>query len=296
MVKEDVTREHRSVRPAVARRYRRRRNFWQRHFAFTAAVVVTALALIVAFVSTLVYARVDAGRTITTEPSTIPRPPSTRATADNPESGVARAPEILNESDLAKKTAASIRTVRTQDESGQPVEGTAFVAGSFGGQTLFLTSFAVVRALTKAPAPPITLEGSRQVTLWTWHEEKDLALLVVPGGIETLPWAPAVRPGDKVWAAGAGQKLAVGVVTAAGADGVEHNIFVEGGRQGAPIVNQKGEVVAMASAAYNPGGKGTDTVFMGVPIRSACERVLRCGDSNTQPTTPTSITPATTRP
>lgn len=293
MVLENVARPpHQTPRRRAPGARARRRNFWQRHFAFTAPVVAGALALVVALVSTCVYAQVDAGRTITTEPNTVPQPPSTRA-ASAPNPDVTRAPEILSEGDLAKKTAASVRLVKTQDESGQPVEGSAFVVGSFGGQTLLLTSFAVVRAGTRAPAPTITVEGSRQVTLWTWQEDKDLALLVVPGSIETLPWAPGVRVGEKVWVAGAGQKLAVGVVTANG-EGIEHNVFTEGVRQGAPLVNQKGEVVAMASAVYNPSGRATDTVFYGVPVRAACEKVLRCGGGTTSPTSGGSGAGATT--
>ncbi|MGH9276829.1 MAG: hypothetical protein ACRD12_01770, partial [Acidimicrobiales bacterium] len=172
MVREDVrkaapvgpARPPRVTKPARPARRARKRNFWQRHFAFTAALLVTTLAVIVAFVATLVYAQVDAGRTITTEPSTVPRPPQAQASGEGAASTIARAPEILSEADLGKKMGASVRLVKTQDESGQPVEGSAFVVGSFGGQTLLLTSFAVVRAGTRAPAPPITLEGSRQVT------------------------------------------------------------------------------------------------------------------------------------
>lgn len=301
MVLEDVARPpHQAPRRRAPTGPRRGRNFWQRHYAFTAAVVAGTLALVVALVSTCVYAQVDAGRTITTEPTTVPPPPRPGAPSERGPD-VRRAPEVLPESDLAKKAAASVRMVKTQDESGQPVEGSAFVVGSFGGQTLLLTSFAVVRAATRAPAPTITVEGSGQVTLWTWQEDKDLALLVVPGGIETLPWASGARVGEKIWAAGAGQKLAVGVVTATAA-GIEHNIFTEGVRQGAPLVNQKGEVVAMASAVYNPTGKATDTVFYGVPIRAACEKVLRCGGGTTSPTSggsgagATTTTPPTTSP
>jgi hypothetical protein len=203
-----------------------------------------------------------------------------------------KAPEVLSQDDLTKKLNASVRSVQTLDDAGQPVQGTAFVVGSFGGQTLLLTSFAVVRAGTRDPAPPITLNGNQTATLWTWQEQRDLALLVIGGSVESLPWAAAPpKNGDKVYAGVAGQKLAQGVVTGVSDDGIATNIFVDGARQGAPIVNQKGEVVAMASAAYNPGGRGTDTTFIGVPIKAACDQVLRCGGGNTAPAASTTTVP-----
>ena len=46
--------------------------------------------------------------------------------------------------------------------------------------------------------------------------------------------------------------------------------------QGGPVINSNGEVVAVASRSYAPLGFTTDGVFFSVPIRSACDRVLRC--------------------
>src|SRR5262249_10565537 len=160
-----------------------------------------------------------------------------------------------------------------------------FVVGTFGGQTYLLTSFNVVRASTKNPGPGISLDGSRNATLWTWQEDKDLALLVVSGSIESLPFLSGVLSvGQKIFAGGAAQKLAPGVVNSVSDVGIDNNIFMDDVKQGAPLVNQKGEVVGMASKVYNPNGTGTDTRFTGVPIRAACDRVLRCGSGNTTPT------------
>src|SRR3712207_8834103 len=46
----------------------------------------------------------------------------------------------------------SVWTVNTLDDLGRFQEGSAFVAGSFAGETLLLTSFAVVKANTVLPA------------------------------------------------------------------------------------------------------------------------------------------------
>ena len=255
------------------------------------------LAVIVAFVATFAWAIVDASKPIespesenTAAPTFVPPP-----TVD-PQTSTTRPPEDLTEEEVARRVAATVRPVQTRDEAGQPISGTAFVVGSFGGQTLLLTSFDVVRASTKNPGPGITLDGSRQASLWTWDEAKDLALLVTGGSIESLPWATiAPRAGDKIWAGGAGQRMSAGVILAANDTGIEHNIFIDDVRRGAPLVNERGELLGMASLAYNPGGRGTDTVFIAIPVRTACERVLRCGSGNTTPEGATATaTPTTT--
>jgi hypothetical protein len=260
-------------------------------------LIATALAVVTAFVATVVYANVDANRKVNAGPTTVPPNPAVVSTLPGDDGPTTtKVPEILSQDDLTKKLNASIRSVQTLDQAGQPVQGTAFVVGSFGGQTLLLTSFSLVEAGTRDPAPPITLNGGQTATLWTWQPQRDLALLVIGGSVESLPWATAPpKNGDKVYAGVAGQKMAQGVVTGVADDGIATNIFVDGSRQGAPIVNQKGEVLAMASAAYNPGGRATDTTFIGVPIKAACDQVLRCGGGNTVPgATPTTIAGTTT--
>src|SRR5438874_12129753 len=119
MVRDDLRKPVIARRPSVRRQLPTLSPFWRRHFALAAALLVTALAVIVAFVATLVYAQVDAGRALPSEPSTMPRPPTTPASADDGRSPVSRVPEILSEGDLAKKVSASVRAVHTQDESGQ---------------------------------------------------------------------------------------------------------------------------------------------------------------------------------
>ena len=266
-----------------------------------ALLLVTALAVAVAFVATLIYATVDAGRTLSSGPTTVPgasEGTTPRVEITEPQTSTTKVPENLPPEALTAKLAGAVRAVKTMSEDGQPVEGTAFVVGSFGGQTLLLTSFALVRAGTRAPAPPITVGDSRQATLWTWQEGRDLALLVISGNIESLPWvnaSAAPKAGERLFSIKDG-RLVTGVVLANTLTGVEHNIFVDEKLQGAPLVNQKGEVLGMASRTYNPDGRGTETLFIGVPIGLTCDQVLRCGQGNTtaSSTTPSS-TPATTR-
>jgi hypothetical protein len=260
-------------------------------------MIATVLAVVTAFVATLVWANVDSRRPLT-PPTTVPAegdPATSLPPVTEPQTTTTAVPERLSEEELGRKVSATIRSVKTRDELGRPVEGTAFVVGTFSGQTGFLTSYNLVKASTRLPSPGITV-GDRQATLWTWQENRDLALLVVGGSIESLAWASVLpAPNDKVWVQGVGQRLAVGVVASASETGIEHNVFIDDLRQGAPMVNQRGEILGMVSKVYDPAGKATDTLFVAIPIRAACERMLRCGGGNTAPSDPTSTTTTTRR-
>ena len=274
-------------------------SFWRRHLrppsALAVAVGVSLLAAIVAFVATIVVANVDAGRPLDTEPTvptavpedTVPGDP-----ADDDPSGspTTTTPEVLTTDLIEERLAGSVWAVKTLDARGEPVEGTAFVAGNFGGRTLLVTSLAVVQAATSQPAPTITIsQGSRtsEATIWTWHEASDLALLVTSAGSPSLPlgFRADIRVNDRLYSMAGGRSLSLGIVTAVAPDGIDHNIFVEPQLAGAPVMNQRGEVVAVASAAYNPGGRATTTTFVAIPIDRACERILDCGQGNVDPAT-----------
>jgi len=190
---------------------------------------------------------------------------------------------------LVKKTQASIWFVSTLDEAGQPSVGSAFVVASDDSQTLMLTSYNTVRAATKSPGPPVNIrKGDQQLkaTLWTWQEDKDLALLIVTkGNMTKLPFASkdtAIKTGDRIFAVSglgaAGGAIAQGFVADVSSAGIQHDAAIGAAFQGGPLLNDKGEVLAIASRAYAPLGFSTDAVFFGVPIRSSCEKVLKCPD------------------
>ncbi len=182
--------------------------------------------------------------------------------------------------------APSVWRVSTLDEAGRPVEASAVVAGSFGGQSYLLTTFAVVRASTRVPGPQIVVRNAgseSQATLWTWQEDRDIALLVIPRAAAPLLWAtenPEGRVGDRVFLAAEGSGLVSGKILATSGTGIEHNISVDDRRQGGALINEKGEVLGMASRDYDPGGVGTDRIFVAIPMRAACGEVLQCGGGN----------------
>jgi S1-C subfamily serine protease len=177
--------------------------------------------------------------------------------------------------------------VQTQDEAGAASVGSAFVVASDSRQSFLLASFATVKAATRAPGPAIMVrQGGTQIkaTLWTWQEDKDLALLIIDkGSVPKVAFAPASPPlklGERVFAisglGGTGPAITGGFVADISAAGIMHDAKVGPGFQGGPMVNSEGKVVGIASRAYAPLGYATDDVWFAIPSRTACEKVLKC--------------------
>jgi S1-C subfamily serine protease len=152
-----------------------------------------------------------------------------------------------------------------------------------------VTDYNTIRAATKTPGPVVNVrKGDEQIkaTLWTWQEDKDLALLIIAKGnlpkLGFAPKDPPVKTGERVFAVSglgaAGGAISQGFVADVSSAGIQHDAAVGPAFQGGPLVNDKGEVLAVASRAYAPLGFVSDSVFFGVPIRSACDKVLKCPD------------------
>jgi serine protease Do len=250
-----------------------------------------------------VWANNDAGRLRLSPPT----PPSTVRPAElapPPEAETTTTRPDLAPDALARALGPAVWTVKTLNSAGQPVTGSAFLVGSPGGRALLVTSLAAVEASTGQPAPEIAVVGggyNGAATLWTWDEGRDLALLTVGRSAPAPKWtdeSTPLRVGDRIFAVGGGGKVAPGVVTAVSGTAVQHNVSIDDSLRGGPLVNTKGDVVAVASAAFTGGGKATDTSFSGVPIRNVCGGVLRCGEAALPPTTVTTVRgrSSTTRP
>ena len=187
---------------------------------------------------------------------------------------------------LVEKVRESVFFVTTQDEEGQPSVGTAFAVASDSEQTLALTSYTTVRAATRQPAPKVVVrQGDAEVPaqLWTWQEDRDLALLVIgKGSVPRLPLAddPPVKTGERLFAisglGSAGGSISQGFVADVSGAGIQHDAAVGPAFQGGPLVNSEGEVVAVATRAYSPVGFSTDDVFFAPLVSAACEKVLKC--------------------
>ena len=281
----------------------RQDNFWRRHFwppsLLGIVVIVLVASVATGFCGGFVYTQSSGAKVELQDPAGPERPENANPvpTAAPTAGPTTTKLEVLSVEALGRKVAPSVWKVTTMDEAGRPVEVSATVAGSFGGESFLLTSYAAVRAGTVSPGPEIIVRnGGSQATatLWTWQEDKDLALLVVSRPSPPLPWVAdsrAPKAGDKVFVAAEGTGLVQGKITSVSSTGIEHDIAIDGLRQGGPLVNDRGEVLGMASAEYNPGGAGTDKIFIAIPIRNACEQVLSCSSGGDP-----SATPPTTKP
>jgi S1-C subfamily serine protease len=189
---------------------------------------------------------------------------------------------------LVGRLDGSVWRVETLDENGAAAVGSAFVASSNDDQSLLVTSYGAVAAGTTEPGPVITVRSgdeSYEAELYNWDPEHDLALLVVPrGGLEALPWADHATLGRivtrPVWAAegfGAnGVAVSPGIVIDQSDVGIQHTAPLSVAFRGGPIVNGRGEVVAIASQGYTPLGYANGAVSFGIPVQAACDRILSC--------------------
>jgi S1-C subfamily serine protease len=280
----------------------RRNGLIQRHLwppsIVGALVVVVVGSVLVGLISGYSYTRSASGKVELQDPAG-PEPVAevTVTTPSEAEQPTTTKAQVLSVDALGDKVAPSIWRVSTLDEAGRPVEASAVVAGSFGGQSFLLTTYAAVRASTRVPGPQIVVRsgGSEtQAILWTWQEDRDLALLVIQRAAPPLLWAtenPEGRAGDRVFLAAEGAGLVPGKILASSTTGIQHNINVDARRSGGALLNEKGELLGMVSQEYNPGGVGTDRVFVAVPMRTACGQILQCSGGNATVAGSTTTTP-----
>jgi S1-C subfamily serine protease len=267
------------------------KNFWRRHFTLTSPLTILLAGVVIALATGLAGAAVwtssDSAevRRAGSSPSSFVLP----AADETSEVQTTTTKPDLSMEAIDKKVAPLVWSVSTLDQTGQPSQASAFVVGISRGQTYLITSLAAVSAAIQTPAPPITVHNGGfegPATLWTWEEDRDLALLAVSRPrVDILEWRndkPDPQAGDRVFAISGNPDARVtpGILTEVTAGAFEHNIFIDDARRGGPIVNIKGEVIAISSAAFTGGGTPTDTAFFAVPIHGLCDVVMLCGGIN----------------
>ncbi|HEX2039048.1 MAG TPA: serine protease [Acidimicrobiales bacterium] len=189
--------------------------------------------------------------------------------------------------DILKKVSEAVWFVRTLDEAGQPSVGSAFALASDSDETLLVTSYAVVRAATFSPGPPVVVrrgDEEQRVTVWTWQADRDLALLVMGKGnvpkLDFAPRDPPLKTGERVFAVsglgGAGGAITQGFVADVSANGIQSDAAVGAHFRGGPLVNSEGRVLGVSSIAYSPLGFRAEGVYFSPPVRMVCDRILRC--------------------
>jgi S1-C subfamily serine protease len=184
--------------------------------------------------------------------------------------------------------------VWASDVNGAPIVGTGFVVASDSEKSFLVTSLAVVQASTVRPGPALVVRKGAdelEATLWTWQEERDLALLIIQkGDLPKLKWAEAAdtRVGTQVFAMSglgtAGGAVTNGFVADVSASGLQHTAPIGTAFQGGPILNERGLVVAVGSRAYAPLGFASDGVWFATPVSTTCEKLVRCPSGGGQVT------------
>jgi S1-C subfamily serine protease len=189
---------------------------------------------------------------------------------------------------LMTKSSPALYFVHTLDENGQPSVGTAFAVASDSHQTLLLTSYATVKAATRQPGPDVFVRhgaNETKVQVYTWQEQRDLALIILPVGNQPKLNFATQDPtiGERVFALSGlgaqGAAITQGFVADISSAGIQHDAPLGPAFQGGPLVDTDGLVVAIDSMTYAPLGFATSGVWFGVPNKAACEKVLSCPNS-----------------
>jgi S1-C subfamily serine protease len=188
--------------------------------------------------------------------------------------------------EIRNKAAPSVFFVSTLDVNGAPSVGTAWVVFSDGEQSFLLTSFSTIHAATTSPGPAITVTQNGNelpVTLNGWDEGRDLALLVADRpSLPALEFADAgaAALGDRLFAVsglgGAGASVVQGTIADVSAEAIQHTVPIGSHFRGSPMLDGSGKVVAIASRRYTPLNFEPIDVLFAVPVRGACDQVVRC--------------------
>jgi len=187
---------------------------------------------------------------------------------------------------LLHQASPALYFVHTLDENGAPSVGTAFAVASDTHQTLLIGSFSTVKAATRRPGPDVFVkrgdDPEAKVTVYTWQEGRDLALLILrTGGQPVLEFSDKTpQLGERVFAVsglgGQGAAITQGFVADVSAAGIQHDAPIGTAFQGGPLLDSDGKVIGINSLTYAPLGFTTNSVWFAIPGRAACEKVLSC--------------------
>jgi trypsin-like peptidase len=188
---------------------------------------------------------------------------------------------------LVKQVSPSVFFVHTLDASGQPSVGTAFVISSNDSQSLLITSYTTVLAATHSPGPAVYVRQGTvdtQATVRAWDPQYDLALLVLARpnlpALTAAPTSPAPQPGDRLYSVSglgtAGASIDEGTIVDVSSSGLAIDAAIGSSFQGGPLINQSGQVIAVASRTYAPLGFTSTGIWYTPYVEAACSKILSC--------------------
>ncbi len=190
---------------------------------------------------------------------------------------------------LPAQVGGSVYQLRTTDQNGRVVAGSAAAVADHRGGTALVTSYSLVKAGTISPGPGIELVKGDEVipaTLWSWDAERDLALVVTEVALPRLSFAnntdQVALIGARVFAmsgtGGQGATASPGTVLDRSAVGFQHTAVIGSMFNGGPLVNSEGELVGVASTTYSPLGVDGGDVSFAADLDGVCAKLLNCAD------------------
>ncbi len=190
---------------------------------------------------------------------------------------------------LPSQIGPSVYQLRTTNERGALVAGTAAAVAKHQGGTALVTSYSLVKSGTITPAPGIELvKGDERIpaTLWSWDAERDLALVIVDVELPRLVFASEAEltasVGSKIFAmsgtGGQGATASPGTVLDRSAWGLQHTAAIGELFAGGPLVDSDGKLIGIASVSYAPLGFTGGDVRFAPDLTGLCARLLNCAD------------------
>lgn len=190
---------------------------------------------------------------------------------------------------LPAQIGPSVYQLRTTNERGASVAGTASAVAKHQGGTAFVTSYSLVKSGTITPAPGIELvKGEERIpaTLWSWDADRDLALIVVDVELPRLVFATEAEltssVGSKVFAmsgtGGQGATASPGTVLDRSNVGLQHTAAIGELFDGGPLVSSGGKLIGIASVSYAPLGFTGGDVRFASDLNGLCSSLLNCAD------------------
>jgi len=179
--------------------------------------------------------------------------------------------------DVAAEVRDSVFTVRT--EFGQ---ATAWVIRSVGGVSTLITNYHVVAGVWRLGGRSVEVVRGSGTFPGTIHEvsiAEDLAAIEVDATFQPLQVGTS-RPdvGEPVLVVGSPfgfqRTVATGVVSAIRPRFIQFSAPVSPGDSGAPLVNDRGEVLGVV--ARKVFGGGAEGLSFAIPIQTVCRTVVTC--------------------
>jgi putative serine protease PepD len=203
---------------------------------------------------------------------------------DHGEEGLASVRALLAEAPLAFDSVRLFEGARPsvfQLEAGGS-QGTAFVVASDEARSRLLTSYHVIAEAWRSYRRNVRLTGVEASAIGTIEAvdvEADLAVIDVEATWSSLEVAPSQpETGEEVLVLGSPMGLegtiTRGVVSGTREGFLQLSAAVSPGSSGSPVLDAEGRVLAVVSWKFTE--QGAEGLSFAVPIKKACEKLLRC--------------------